>query len=162
MFTLFKNCSYFNLFFILLIPVLFSAESSAQNDNVEIVKGLYEAFATGDIPTVLAGLDENVEWNEAESNPYGVGNPYRGPDAVLNGVFKRLGEEWEYYNLEDKNYYEVENNMVLVTGRYQGKFKANGNLFDAQFAHLWWFKDGKPIKFQQYTDTEQIHRVMND
>ena len=47
-----------------------------------IIKSLYDAFAIGDIPTVLDGLDDNIIWYEAEGNPYADGNPYKGPDAV--------------------------------------------------------------------------------
>ena len=33
--------------------------------NLESVRGLYEAFE-GDVPTVLAFLDANIAWTEAE------------------------------------------------------------------------------------------------
>lgn len=56
-----------------------------------IIKNVYDAFAKGDMPTVLGALDKNIIWNEAEGNPYADGNPYEGPDAVLNGVFTRIG-----------------------------------------------------------------------
>ena len=39
-------------------------------DNVEFVRGLYEAFAAGDVPKVLASMTEDIEWYEAEGNPY--------------------------------------------------------------------------------------------
>ena len=56
-------------------------------DNVQVVQSMYAAFAKGDIPTVIAALDQQVEWWEAENFIYDDGNPYTGPDAVLNGVF---------------------------------------------------------------------------
>ncbi len=46
--------------------------------------------------------------------------------------------------------------MVLATGRYQAKYKKNSAVIDAQVAHVWTLKDGKVIKFQQYTDTKQV------
>lgn len=67
--------------------------------NVGIIDGLYKAFAVGDIPKVLAGLDAKIVWNEAEGNKYADGNPYIGPEAVLNGVFARIGAEHEYFKL---------------------------------------------------------------
>lgn len=51
--------------------------------NSIVVDGLYKAFSAGDIPTVLAGMDPEIIWNEAEGNAYADGNPYVGPDAVL-------------------------------------------------------------------------------
>ena len=35
-------------------------------ENVKVVQGMYAAFAKGDIPSVLAALDGDVEWWEAE------------------------------------------------------------------------------------------------
>ena len=34
--------------------------------NVDVMRGLYDAFSQGDIPTVLGGMDPNIEWREAE------------------------------------------------------------------------------------------------
>jgi steroid delta-isomerase-like uncharacterized protein len=125
-------------------------------NNVAIVDGLYKAFAAGDIPTVLAGMDSKIEWNEAESNKLADGNPYIGPDAVLNGVFARLGADHEYFKLADIQLHEMSNNQVLATLRYDGKYKENGKAYNAQAAHLWTLKDGKVIAFQQYVDTKKL------
>ena len=38
--------------------------------NIDIIRGLYEAFARCDIPAVLGALDANVEWQEAEGFLY--------------------------------------------------------------------------------------------
>jgi len=64
-------------------------------ENADTVRGMYEAFGRGDISFVLAALDPEVEWREAENFIYADGNPYVGPDAVLQGVFARLAGEWE-------------------------------------------------------------------
>lgn len=124
-------------------------------DNRAIVNGMYQSFSTGDIPAVLASLDPNVVWNEAEGNAYADGNPYIGPDAVLKGVFERIGEEHEYFGLKDIILHEMSNNKVLATLRYDAKYK-NGKAYDTQAAHLWTLRNGKAIGFQQYVDTKQL------
>ncbi|WP_339706070.1 nuclear transport factor 2 family protein [uncultured Kriegella sp.] len=121
-----------------------------------IIENLYKAFAEGDVPSVLGLLDKTIVWNEAEGNALADGNPYIGPDAVLNGVFARLVEEHEYFNLKDIELHNMENNQVLATLRYDAKRKSNGALVDAQAAHHWKLKDGKVIGFQQYVDTKQL------
>jgi uncharacterized protein len=128
----------------------------ANENSVQTIETLYAAFAVGDVPTVLAGLDEKVVWNEAEGNVYADGNPYVGPQAVLNGVFARIGADYEYFNLVDIELYEMYNNKVLATLRYQAKLKNNGATYDAQVAHFWTLKDGKAIAFQQYLDTKKV------
>lgn len=61
-----------------------------------IIENMYKAFSVGDVPAVLSAMDDHIVWNEAEGNSYADGNPYKGPDAVLNGVFTRLGTEGEF------------------------------------------------------------------
>jgi len=125
-------------------------------DNVSTVQKVYDAFASGDIPAVLAGFDEKIVWNEAENFPYADGNPYIGPDAVLNGVFARIGAEWEYWNLIDMSLSEMGTDQVFATGRYNAKHKKTGKKINAQFVHVWTVKDGKASSFQQFTDTKQV------
>ena len=125
-------------------------------NNVKTIETLYAAFAVGDMPTVLAGLDEKVVWNEAEGNTYADGNPYIGPQAILNGVFARIGADYEYFNLVNIELHEMANNQVLATLRYQAKLKNNGATYDAQVAHFWTLKNGKAIAFQQYLDTKKV------
>jgi uncharacterized protein len=155
----FKNFLLIMALFSITIPAI-SQKNSDSKKNMSIVDGLYKAFAVGDIPAVLGGLDSNVVWNEAEGNAYADGNPYIGPDAVLNGVFARLGADHEYFNLKDIVLHEMSNGKVLVTLRYDAKHK-NGNSYNAQAAHLWSLKDGKVVSFQQYVDTKKLHEAMN-
>jgi steroid delta-isomerase-like uncharacterized protein len=124
-------------------------------NNMAIIDGLYKGFATGDMPTVLAAMDANIKWNEAEGNDYADGNPYIGPDAVLNGVFARIGADHEYFKLTGIQLHEISGNQVLATLRYDAKYK-NGNAYNVQTAHHWTLKDGKITAFQQYTDTKGI------
>jgi uncharacterized protein len=123
--------------------------------NVAVVDGLYQAFSKGEVPAVLAVMDANIVWNEAENFLYADNNPYIGPDAVLNGVFARIGAEWEYFNLKDIQLHDMSGNQVLATLRYDGKHKATGKKINSQTAHLWTLKDGKIVAFQQFTDTKQ-------
>ena len=125
--------------------------------NTQIIDSLYNAFATGDMPTVLGLMDSEIEWNEAESNSLADGNPYIGPNAILEGVFARLGANHEYFGLQDVKIHGMNNNMVLATLRYDAKVKATGKHYNAQAAHLWTLNDeGKITAFQQYVDTKKL------
>ena len=129
----------------------------ATQQNVQIIDSLYKAFSTSDIPTVLGLMDPQIQWNEAESNSLADGNPYNGPDAILEGVFARLGANHDYFGLQDVKTHNMSNNMVLATLRYDAKVKATGKAYNAQAAHLWTLnEDGKIIAFQQYVDTKKL------
>ncbi len=128
--------------------------------NSDIIKGLYANFASGNVEGVLAVLDTNIEWNEAENFIYADKNPYKGPTAILEGVFSRIGSEWEYFHVTDMEITEMDNNMVLMAGRYKAEYKATGKTLNSQAAHVWTLKNGKITRFQQFTDTKQSSEIV--
>jgi ketosteroid isomerase-like protein len=127
--------------------------------SVQVVRGVYEALARGDIPAAVAAMSPDIVWNEAENFPYADGNPYVGPDAVLAGVFARLGSEWDGFAVIPETFHDA-GETVIVRGRYAGVYKATGKRIDAQFAHVWGVKGGKAASFQQHVDTLQVARAM--
>ena len=131
-------------------------------ENLSIVKGMYDAVGKGDFPAFLGAMDEAIEWNEAENFPYADRNPYIGPQAVAEGVFGRIGADWEYWTLTDLAFHETKDDMVIVTGRYNAKNNGTGKTIKAQFTHMWRLKDGKAASFQQYTDTLQVNNAMGN
>jgi ketosteroid isomerase-like protein len=94
-------------------------------ENVEMIRGLYAAFAKGDVPAVLGKLDSNIVWNEADSSPYADGNPYIGPDRIAQGVFTRLGSDWESFSVVPEEALDA-GETVVILGNYNGTFKKNG------------------------------------
>lgn len=130
-------------------------------ENLDAVKGMYNAAATGDFPAFLNGMDAAIEWNEAENFPYADRNPYIGPDAVAGGVFGRIAADWEYWTLSDLEYHDTYGDKVFVTGRYNAKNKTTEKIIKAQFTHIWTLKNGKATRFQQYADTKQVAEAMS-
>ena len=128
-------------------------------ENVDLIRAIYDSFAAGDVPGVVARMSPEMVWNEAENFPYADGNPYRGPEAILGGVFARLGSEWDGFAAVPEEFLDA-GDTVVVLGRYRGTCKATGRAMDAQLAHVWRIADGKATQFQQYTDTLQAARVM--
>ena len=129
--------------------------------NIKIVQKLYADFAAGKIDDAAAVMDDNLVWNEAENFPYADGNPYKGFKAVLDGVFTRIMADWEYFHTTNLEFHEMTNDKILVTGRYEAKYKKNGAVMKLQMAHLWTLKDGKITSFQQMADTKGIADVMS-
>ena len=125
--------------------------------NVNAVQGAYEAFARGDVPAVLGFLDANIAWTEAEGFPYG--GTYNGPEAVLGGVFMRLGTEWDGFTVVPDEFIDG-GDTVVVLGHYSGTYKATGKSFETNFAHVWKISGGKAVSFVQYTDTLVIQRAL--
>ena len=130
-------------------------------ENVDVVRGMYEAFGRGDVGSVIGALDPQVEWWEAENFIYADNNPYVGPNAVLEGVFMRIGGEWDGFTVSTKEVLDA-GDTVIGHGYYSGLYKKTGKQVRAQFAHFFSFRDGKVVKFQQFTDTAQFQRVVRN
>ncbi len=124
--------------------------------NGEIIRNLYDSFARGDVPTVLAAFHDDIEWTEAEGFMYG--GTYTGPNAILENVFMKLGTEWEGFTVVAKKIVDGGDNNVISTGTYSGKFLGTGKSISVPFAHEWEFREGKIVRFRQYTDTAIIQR----
>lgn len=129
-------------------------------NNIDVVKNTYEAFARGDMETVLGAMDPKMEWREAEGNPYmPSGEPWIGHEEILNNLFMKLGEEWDPFTVHPETYHDA-GNTIIVEGRYKGMYRETGNNMDIQVCHVWEVKNGKLTKFQQYVDTAGLQGVM--
>jgi len=112
------------------------------------------------MPFVIGILDPQIVWNEAENFVYADHSPYVGLDAVLTGLFARLGGEWDGFSAVPREIVDG-GETVVALGRYGGTYKATGVKVDAQFVHVFKFRDGKIAKFQQYTDTAQFQKAVS-
>jgi hypothetical protein len=126
---------------------------------LDTVRNVYHSFAKGDIPAILGFLDSDIEWTEAEGFPYG--GTYHGPNAVLEGVFMRVGAEWDGFAAVPEEFIDA-GETVVVLGQYSGTYKVTGKSFQANFAHVWKARDGKAFKFQQYTDTLMVQKALQE
>jgi ketosteroid isomerase-like protein len=128
-------------------------------ENVAIIKGIYDAFAVGDVAAVLGAMGPDIVWREAENFPYADRNPYHGPAAVASGVFARCVGEWKGFAVQMNDLIDG-GDRVVALGRYSGTNKATGRKMNPQAVHVWTIRDGKVVGFQQYIDTLDVARAM--
>jgi len=128
--------------------------------SAEVVRTLYDAFRRGDVPAVLALLDEQVEWHEAEGSPYHPGRDgWVGPDAVVANLFEPMGADWTEFLVRPQAYHDA-GDVVAVEVRYEATHSGTGRVLDAQSCHVWTVVEGRIVRFQQYMDTAQMRHVM--
>lgn len=126
---------------------------------VETIKAAYAAFGRNDPSVLFAAMDSGITWNEAEGNPLADRNPYIGVQAIGEGVFGRLLGAIDGFTAVPVTVIDGTDDVVVL-GRYGGTMKASGAALDAQFCHVYRFRDGKVVSFQQYTDSAQWARLM--
>ncbi|WP_166038302.1 nuclear transport factor 2 family protein [Sphingosinicella sp. YJ22] len=127
-------------------------------ENVATVRRLYDAFAAGDVDTIITLMSPDIEWSEAENFPYADNSPYHGPEAVLTGVFGRLGTEWHGFGAHPEEFIDG-GDTIVVLGRYSGSCVATGNAMNPQMAHVLRVTDGRITSFRQYVDTLAVARA---
>ena len=129
-------------------------------DNVGFARDIYANFARGDIPAVLGACHPNIQWREAEGNPYQPdGAPWIGPQSLVDKLFKPLGLDWDGFAVTARTLHDA-GEFVVMEGRYTGTYKPSGRELDAQVCHVLRFSNGKLSSFQQYVDTAQLQAVM--
>jgi ketosteroid isomerase-like protein len=125
--------------------------------SVDVVKGIYGAFAQGDVPGVLGAFTEDIEWYEAEGMPYG--GLHRGPDAVAQKVFGPITADVEGFAVTPEEFTAAGDTVAVVT-RYTGTGKATGKRLDQTAVHVWDIHDGRAVRFRQFMDTVKYAEVV--
>jgi ketosteroid isomerase-like protein len=125
--------------------------------NLELIRATYEGTSEDNGRNLLAALAPDATWTEAEGFPYA--GTYTGPEAIVAGVFRRLGSEWTGYRAEVHTYLE-DGDRVAAFGVYSGTYKATGKSMRSPFAHLYRVKDGKIATMVQYVDTVLVQKAL--
>lgn len=119
--------------------------------NKELIESAYASFANGDVPSVLGLMDQEIEWTNAEGWPLYSGTLV-GPQAVVDGVFMRLGEIGENFSV-NVTQLVAEGDTVVGLGTYSWNRNGSGEPAEVKVAHVWTLADGKITRFQQHVDT---------
>jgi len=126
--------------------------------NLDLIRATYEGSSEDNGRNLLAVLAPDAEWTEAEGFPYA--GTYVGPQAIVDGVFKRLATEWTGYRAQVHTYLE-DGDQVAAFGVYSGTYNATGKSMQAPFAHLYRLTDGKIVRMHQYVDTVLVARALD-
>jgi ketosteroid isomerase-like protein len=126
-------------------------ENAASRTPIEIARSSYDAFARDDLDGVLADLDDNIEWQQAQGLPHG--GVYRGIPDVRRNIFDPLDRDWwDEFTAAPTEFLDA-GGEIVVLGRYRGIAKDTGNALDVPFVHVWTIDGGKVTRFRQFLDT---------
>lgn len=140
--------------------VLWAVERSYRTvaaSRVEIVQNLYEAFATRDRDRILEIFDPEIEWIQNEGFPRG--GRHVGAEVVLNDVFAKFKVDWETWQAVVERWLDAGETIVAL-GEYRGTHKETGRSMKAAFAHVYWLRSGRIVRFEQYADTLKVAEAM--
>lgn len=123
--------------------------------NANVVPEIYEAFGRGDIPAILAKLDEKAEWEYGFApNEVPWLTPRRGR-AEAGKFFESLAAV-EFHNFVPKVILAGENIVVAVADISFTVKKTGKKFSEEDETHVWRFNDAnKVVRFRHCTDTHQ-------
>lgn len=135
-----------------------STKTEGVQTALSTVKAFYDALGRGDVATMTALLDDDLEWTEAEGFPYFAGT-WRSSKDVVEHLFVPLGRDWDGFSAIAETFV-TQDGTVVAFGNYGGINRATGRTLAAPFAHRWLVANGRIVSFVQYTDTLLVDRAM--
>jgi uncharacterized protein len=122
--------------------------------DVELVRGLYEAWLAGDQETALAAVDPEIEWVEPPDAP--ESNTHRGPEGIVFST-ERWTAPFEQWRMEIDDVREIREGKVLMSARQYGRGRGSSVEVEASMHHLWTVRDGRAVRVQMFmTEPEAI------
>ncbi len=119
--------------------------------NVEIVQGIYAAFARRDIPAIAAMLSPDVEWGEPP-NPFNpAAGMRRGHEGFLEWI--EIGRRSEDILVLVPRKMLVDEDSVAVVGFMRCRAISTGKEYESDFVHVVTLEAGKVTSFQEFFDT---------
>ena len=117
-------------------------------ENVEIVRRAYEAFARGDLDGVLEAMHPDVKWAPAIAPLLGV-EPVRGKDALRRFFTQQLPEGFDDFEATPSSIEDL-GDTVLVNVRYFGRGRASGVPVSLEAFSLITLSGGKTVTLRDY------------
>ena len=126
----------------------------SQKTNLDIMNEAYAAFASGDIPAILAMYDPKAELESAGPKGIPWAGSYRGPEGAKK-YFAAIDAEAEVEAFEPHAFL-AEGDRVVVLGVETIKSKRTGRSYETHWVHAFTLSAGKIIQFREYCDTATV------
>jgi uncharacterized protein len=127
-------------------------QEKLEQENEQTVRGLYQAYLSHDIETVIDTCAEDSEWfamGPPSALPYA--GTYRGHPQIEKYI--AILDDVEESNHLVAQEFIARGDKVIVFGEYIARVNATGVQFKTDFAHVFTLRDGKVTKFRYLYDT---------
>jgi ketosteroid isomerase-like protein len=122
-------------------------------ENVEIVRAVYERYSEGDFRASADLLDPHAVLVLAEAMDWGPETPelgmYVGAESIAAYTRDYLLGPWANFTMEAEELVEARD-TVLVSVRQSGVGRASGVPAELRYFTLWSFRGGKVIRIESF------------
>jgi ketosteroid isomerase-like protein len=123
----------------------------SEQENLQMVHRIYDAFSTGDLTAILNLMDDDVDWLFFGSAKI----PWAGPRRRRSGVeqfFKAAAATFDVEAFQADEFL-VAGDTIVVLGHERMKMRATDHVVEANWAHIWRLRQGRVVRFREYSDT---------
>jgi ketosteroid isomerase-like protein len=112
-------------------------------ENVEIVRSFYDAWARDEFPGPIELMDSEIEY----VNPAGAVEPgIRRGLAAFTGAVEKVFEGWETWQMDPEGFTAV-GDQVAVVVRYRARGRGSGVEVEGRESALWTLRAGKVVRY---------------
>ena len=127
-------------------------------NNVDVLKGGYDAFNSGDGQALAEVFAEDVRWEGTNDTRIPGAGTHEGRDRAL-GALGEAVQPFESFSSQPDEFIE-DGDTVVVLGHTEGRTKT-GNDVKVPFVHVWRMEGGKIKRGQLLTDTSVVLEALS-
>jgi len=123
--------------------------------NIEVVKGIYSAFAQGRMQEMLLMFSDNLDFQHPM--PQSIW-PWAGARRGREGLaefFAGISETLEYERLDPEQFITQDDSVAVVLSE-RTRVRSTGMFFEISEIHLFKLKNGKVVQLRIFEDTAPI------
>ena len=125
-------------------------------DNVEVIRRMYDAWMGGDDETVFSIYDPAIRLNpDPEAWWVGMDDDYSGHEGIRR-YMSSVYEAFEDYRPEVEQFIDVGEGRVLTLAIEHGRGRGSGaEVQAAKTAHLWTLQGGRAVQLDLFLDRKR-------
>ena len=127
-----------------------TAPATAAHVNTALIRGAYDAFATGDIPTVLALLDPGITWHVPGRSP--LSGDYAGHAGVLDFFGRCRDRSAGTLRVVPEQFFADGDRVIALC---TVSAERHGRSWSSPEVHVWRVTDGHAAEFVEYQGDQQ-------
>jgi ketosteroid isomerase-like protein len=120
-------------------------------ENVEVIRAIYMAYASGDYQSTFQYISEDVEFYEPPD--VSGGSVARGHEGMARSLGRWLGA-WDDYHYELRELIDA-GDRVFVRGWQSGRGKGSGVEISEEIFSVWTVRAGKAVEQRMFRDRIQ-------
>ena len=121
-------------------------------ENVEVVRAAYEAFARGGLDRHMEHFSDDVDYRAIVGAPDDIG-PIRGKDT-LRALLQDWVDMFDGFRMELLDLIDAGEDTVVALERFGGRAKRSGVETDQTLGDVFTIRDGKIVRVREYPSLE--------